>query len=305
MKPLDFVYLTSSPFSGSTLFARLANMHPDIATVGEMSGVIRKVDADTYTCSCGKRIKVCSFWSKVAEEMTLSGQNFDPSNFDTKFRLEGRLGSLLHISLPHRRLEVIRDRIVTTLPGVRRRVEYLLERNKCLAMAILAAAGKSIFFDASKSPELIRFLLADPSVNLRVVHLVRDARAVSYSRQKNQGASNWNHVVTKWIRINRAIERQLTRLPAERWIRIRYEDLCRSPQATMSRFFAFCGARPFQIPTRLEFGEHHIVGNRMRLSGVDEIRLDDTWRRELSSEKRELASRLAARYQACYGYSVD
>jgi hypothetical protein len=305
MKPLDFVYLTSSPFSGSTLFARLANMHPDIATVGEMSGVISRVDPETYTCSCGKRIKVCGFWLKVAEYMASCGQKFDPGNFDTKFRLDEPAGHLLHVSLPCRALEDLRDKVIMTMPSVRLRVEYLLERNKCLAHAILAASGKSIFFDASKTPELIRFLLADRSVNLRVVHLVRDVRAVSFSRQKNQGALDWSQTVAKWIRMNRSIERQLTRLPRERWIRIRYEDLCSSTQTTMSRFFSFCGARSFQVPTSLEFGDHHIVGNRMRLSRVSEIRVDDKWRRELRRDQRMLASRLAARYQARYGYSID
>jgi hypothetical protein len=304
MKPIDFVYLTSSPFSGSTLFARLANMHPDIASVGEMSGVISRVDADTYTCSCGKRIKVCGFWSKVAEGMASRGQVFDPGTFDTKFRLDNPFSRLLHVSLPFRALEDARDKIIMSIPSIRLRVEYLIERNKCLAHAILAAAGKSIFFDASKSPDLIRFLIADPSVNLRVVHLVRDVRAVGFSRQKNQGASDWRQTVARWIRMNRSIERQLQRLPRDRWIRIRYEDLCGSPQTTLSRFFSFCGAPPFQVPAALDSGEHHIVGNRMRLSG-GQIRVDDKWRHELRPDQRLLAARLAARYQARYGYSID
>jgi hypothetical protein len=304
MKPLDFIYLASSPFSGSTLFAFLANTHPDIATVGEMTGINRWSMPDQYDCSCGRRIKTCDFWSRVGEEMRLRHQSFDPYKFDTKFRVEHPLGRLLHASMPFRSLERVRDTLMRSLPAIDHRIVELVTRNKALAHSVLVAADKSIFFDASKSPEIIRFLRDDPTVRLKVVHLVRDVRGVGYSRQKNKGETDWNTIVGKWIRMNRSIERQLSRLPADRWIRIRYEDLCRDPAATMSRFFEFVGARPFTVPDDPQSAEHHIVGNRMRLGRI-EIRVDDAWRRTLPTETCELASRLAAQYQIRYGYQMN
>jgi hypothetical protein len=108
--------------------------------------------------------------------------------------------------------------------------------------------------------------------------------------------------VSSWVRTNRNIERQLALLPVSRWLRLRYEDLCLDPESTLNRFFEFCGVR---LPaTRLEFDEqeHHIVGNRMRLAKVGEIRLDESWRRMLQPAELVLASRMAGSLHERYGY---
>jgi hypothetical protein len=302
MEPMEFTYLTSSPFSGSTLFAFLANTHPEIATVGEMTGLIRRADPERYECSCGRRIKVCPFWSRVSEEMRIRHQQFDPADFDTKFRIDHPLSRLLHASMPFRGLEILRDTLLKASPAIDRRIHELLARNKALARSILAAAEKRVFFDASKNPEIIRYLHRDPLIRLKVIHLVRDVRGVGYSRQKNKGETNWDTIVRKWIRMNRSIERQLDRMPPDRWIRIRYEDVCQDPTAIMNRFFAFAGVRPFAVPANPQSIEHHIVGNRMRLMTIGDIRVDDAWRSALPAETREFASRTAAQYQTRYGY---
>jgi hypothetical protein len=302
MKPMEFVYLTSSPFSGSTLFAFLANTHPHIATVGEMTGLIGRVDPAQYDCSCGLRMKACHFWSRVSEQMAIRHQDFDPARFDTKFRIDHPLGRFFHASLPSQELEVLRDWLVRIAPRVDRRIEYLLARNKALAQSITVAANKPLFFDASKNPDIIRYLRDDPAVSLKVVHLVCDVRGVSYSRLKNKGETDWKRIVPKWIRMNRSIDRQLARLPPDRWLRIRYEELCKDPVQTMNRFFSFCGTRPFAIPANPQSVEHHIIGNRMRLGTISEIRVDDAWRRALPAEKSEYAASTAAPYLARYGY---
>src|SRR5688572_27934431 len=84
---LSFVYLTSSPFSGSTLFSFLVNSHPQIATVGEMTGPIASQDPDKYRCSCGEKIRECTFWLQITAKMVSRGFVFDPGRFDTRMRL--------------------------------------------------------------------------------------------------------------------------------------------------------------------------------------------------------------------------
>jgi hypothetical protein len=87
MPRIRFVFLTASPFSGSTLFSFLVNSHPDIATVGEMSGPTSRQDPETYQCSCGKGMKDCHFWIAVKARMGLEGLPFDPGRFDTRISL--------------------------------------------------------------------------------------------------------------------------------------------------------------------------------------------------------------------------
>ena len=305
MTRIRFVYLTSPPFSGSTLFSLLVNSHPQIATVGEMTGLVKSKDPESYKCSCGRLIRECGFWLQVADQMAHRRFTFDPGFFDTKIRLgDSHLAQrVLSNSLRSSLLEQVRSAAIRLWPKQHRRLQYLLARNKALAASILQVTGKSVFFDASKNPMTIAHLKSQPDVDLRVVHLARDVRGTCLSRRTNGREPNWRRAVIAWVRANRNIERQLNSLSPDRWIRIRYEDLCRDPVATLNRFYEFCGVEPHGLPQNLTSVEHHIVGNRMRLAGAGQIRLDESWRRVLTSDEQAYANKQAGAIQERYGYA--
>ena len=54
-----FVSIETSSYSGATLLAFLLGAHPQIATIGEMDGLIPRENPDEYFCSCGQLIKRC------------------------------------------------------------------------------------------------------------------------------------------------------------------------------------------------------------------------------------------------------
>jgi hypothetical protein len=83
---------------------------------------------------------------------------------------------------------------------------------------------------------------------------------------------------------------------------MRYEDLCHSPAETLNRFFEFCGLHPHTMPRDFSTQEHHIVGNRMRLTNVGKISLDEDWRRTLTPYELTIAWNLAGPLHARYGY---
>ncbi len=302
---LPFVYLTSSPFSGSTLFSFLANTHPQIATVGEMTGLIASQDPESYRCSCGNKIRECPFWKRIVDRMKERGFEFDLGNFDTRLRLGvGRHSRrLLSGSLRSKTLEMLRDGLIRLWPKQRHRLQYLMDRNKALAESVLQVTCASVFFDASKNPMAIRHFHRQPDVDFRVVHLVRDVRGAGLSKRKNRGQSDWRRTVNDWVRMNRDIDSQLRQLPGDRWIRIRYEEMCQSPAETMNRFFRFCKLVPHELPSNFSAVEHHVVGNRMRLTNAGEIRLDEAWREKLNRGERALAVDIAGPMLLAYGYS--
>jgi hypothetical protein len=306
MEQLPFVYLTSAPFSGSTLFSILAASHPSIVTVGEMSGIINSEDPNSYVCSCGTAIKVCPFWINVTSRMRELGFDFSPLSFDTAISLgNGPLSSrILNSSLGNTTLEDIRDAIAEVVPAQRQRLRYLIDRNKSLARAILDVSGRSQFFDASKTASVIRHMSRERDLDFRAVHLVRDARGIAWSRRNHKGEINWRVSVDKWIRTNSNIERQLSRLSIDRWIRIRYEELCEFPVKTMNRFFSFCGLPPFDVASHICPAEHHIVGNKMRLARVSDIRVDDSWRHALSADVQMAISKRVKSMHDRYGYTT-
>jgi hypothetical protein len=305
VETLPFVYLSSTPFSGSTLFSFLANTHPDLATVGEMTGLVKSEDPETYDCSCGFRIRKCPFWRQVADRMKARGFSFEPGAFDTRIHLGNSpfAQRLLNSSMGSTALEDCRDWAVRTVPHYNNRLKYLVARNKALAASVLDVTGRTVFFDASKPAGVIRHLSREPDLDLRVVHLVRDVRGVSVSRVRNKGETDWRRIVNNWLQTNANIERQLERLPRNRWIRLRYEDICSAPLKTLNRFFEFCGLAPLDPTAAFHHADHHIVGNRMRLSGLEMIRLDESWRRKLTSDQQGLIESLAATTHARYGYA--
>jgi hypothetical protein len=301
---LSFVYLTSTPFSGSTLFSFLAASHPRLATVGEMTGLVNSTDPDLYECSCGRRIRQCPFWSSVSARMAIKGYPFDPGRFDTRLVLgRGRWARrLLSGALGSTTAEDIRDFALTAIPAHRNRLRALIARNKALASSILEVGNKSVFFDASKSADAIRHFSRETDMDFRVIHLVRDVRGFVCSRRKNKRENDLRKIATLWMRAHSNIERQLDRLPPDRWIRIRYEDVCTAPLGTLNRFFEFCGLAPLGSEGALASREHHIIGNRMRLVNFSVIRPDESWRKLLSVDEQEQIARVASTLHMRYGY---
>ena len=72
------VFLLSAPYSGATLFSILLNQHPMISSDGEIFPYVRGTDE---TCSCGKKQKVCEYYSNVAAGMRMPHKLDYDNNF--------------------------------------------------------------------------------------------------------------------------------------------------------------------------------------------------------------------------------
>ena len=120
-----------------------------------------------------------------------------------------------------------------------------------LARALVAQDGgaHAVLVDSSKTAWLsaaVPFRLASElGPDFRLVHLVRDPRAVSWSAVKKSGRRGTRPLMPLrsgsaalgWWVANLACERFGRRYP-DRYLRVRYEDLARAPAETMRRLFA-------------------------------------------------------------------
>jgi hypothetical protein len=77
------------------------------------------------------------------------------------------------------RLVQARDALLRNLPIYRQHVQQVFDRNSAIAQASLEASGKGVFFDSSKSIARVPYLFRRPEIELRIIHIVRDARAVA------------------------------------------------------------------------------------------------------------------------------
>lgn len=91
--------------------------------------------------------------------------------------------------------------------------------------------GVTVHWHAYRLPAIV--------ADARYVHLLRDGRAVATSVVQMGWAGNAYHGALYWKRAMEQVLRLRTRVPATRWLDVRYEDLLRDPPSVLGRVCAF------------------------------------------------------------------
>jgi hypothetical protein len=300
----DLVYIMGHGYSGSTLLTFLLGSHPRIATIGELGIAPRaKTSPEEYFCSCQTPILECDFWQRVTHRMEERGQPFDIWDADLDFRHNG--GGLSDVVLRAVQrgpmLETVRSAALRVLPAAHREMDRVLARIEALVETVLSIQGRGVFLDSSKRPERAVFMSRVPSFRMKVIHLVRDGRAVSWSSMKNLGVGP-EEAARSWVADNQGSEHARRYFGPERWLTLRYEDLCTDPEQNLARIYGFVGVPAKNGIQDFRNFEHHIIGNRMRLASTSEIRLDERWKEALTREQMATIERRVTPLNRKYGY---
>lgn len=279
------LFINAAAYSGSTLLTRLLMEHPLITSVGELSGYVQKDDEpkERY-CSCGEKLGACGFWKDLASRLSHAEIAFDPEAFGTKFRLFPYryrvLNGLVTGSLGSNLLEQLRWTALGSVAAYRQSLGKIIERNEIYIETICEMTGAEVFLDGSKYASRAKFLSLSDRLDLHVVHLTRDSRGVVNSYRKNAGL-NVIHGALKWS-ASQAKSAGLKRWFSQKYLRVRYEDLCLDPLASANRIFSFMKLPPLTGFPAGSNGPVHILGNRMRHSGELRVRQDLSWKEQLS-----------------------
>ena len=301
-----YVCLPGSRFTGSTLLGTLLNEHPECASIGAATGLIRRTDLTTYRCSCGELFRECGFWNQVAERTRALGHPvnvFETNFWNTHLKLSRNraVNFALARSLGWSPLNRARDALVSTMPSARARVADMGWRTWSLATAVLELTGKRVFVDTARDHQRPKYLSRLPMFDLRVIHLVRDPRGNVASIMKHTGVDVAT-AARQWQHVNVEAERVRPYLAPERWLSLRYEALCADPAGVLGRIADFLGVR--RVPMEgFESAPRHIIGNKMRMKGVSEIREDLSWRTTLSASDLSTIARVAGRTSRSFGYA--
>jgi len=305
--PTRVAYVGGWGRSGSTLLDRILGRVPGFVSVGELRMIWRRGLVGNATCGCGRAFRDCPFWTEVGER---AYGGWDTVDVDEVMRLRNSLDrgwSTLALASP-------------VLPGswssrLARYEGYLSP----LYASIAETAGASVVVDSSKLPSHAFILRRMDGVDPRVIHLVRDARGVAFSWQKdvvkdpNTGEKMivyrpWSAAVRYDLYNAMTSFLRTAGLPYQR---VRYEDLVASPEPTVRRIVEHVApeASPdlsFIDGDTVALGVDHTVGgNPMRFTqGAMQIRRDESWRTKLPSSDRAWVSALTAPWLARYGYRV-
>jgi hypothetical protein len=144
-------------------------------------------------------------------------------------------------------------------------------------------------------------------LRIKVIHLVRDGRAVTMSMlghgfKRDSRRESVAAAALSWRRNNEGAERVLAGLPASQWMHLEYEELCRHPEETLRGLCKFIGLDGQNIALDFRSRQQHLLGNDMRLKSGSDIRLDERWRTGLSQDDLGVFAEVAGEMNRKYGY---
>jgi hypothetical protein len=306
------VYLGGLGRSGTTLLERLLGKLPGVCPAGEVIHLWQRGMADAERCGCGKPLPDCSFWREVGQ-VAFGGL----AELDVR-----HVGELRHETDRTRHIPLL---AAPVLPShSRRRLDEYIGYYQRVYSAISKVSGCGVVVDSSKHASLAFCLRWHAELDLRVVHVVRDSRAVAFSwtRRVSRPESisdpymqtySSTTAAGLWNAQNGALH--VLAMEGVPTLRVRYEDLVTAPRAVLARVADFAGIAPSD--SDLDFlhsdkgrswadlgAEHTASGNPMRFTtGKVSIRLDDRWRTEMPPAQRRMVTALTLPLLARYGYA--
>jgi hypothetical protein len=290
--------------SGTTLVERLLGELPAVRALGEVVHLWQRDIRNDERCGCGARFSACTFWKRVGEQAFGGWHRVDVQ-----------------------RVHALRDAVERTrhIPRLARPSAEVLEYAGYYTRVYRAAAevsGAGVVVDSSKHSALAHVLRWADDIDLRVVHVVRDARGVAYSwtktvtRPETDGADEMTRYspgrsALLWNAHNAAFD-----LLARRGVpvhRVRYEQFLADPRAALRELASYAG-----IPVGdddlgflgdghadLRVG-HSAAGNPMRFTvGRLPLRRDDAWTVALPRGQRRLVGAVCAPMLRAYGYPLN
>jgi hypothetical protein len=305
------LYIAGTGRSGSTLFANILGQLDSCASVGELRYFWERGMLDNWYCGCGRRFEDCPMWNKVVAEAFGGSAGVDAAAVRRHLHRATRVRSLPRLAL------AAGTGRLSSSPAASGELGRHLDR---LYRGVAAASGCEVIVDSSKLPIYAWLLERLAGLDVCVVHLVRDPRGAAYSWRRRskprvdatetdttevfspaKSALLW----TLWNGLAAAIYGR-----SSNYLRVRYEDFAREPEATVDQVARFArldrSDLPFHSDHVVELQPSHTVsGNPNRLGGgkVD-IAADDEWSGRMARSEQALVTALTLPVLARFGYPV-
>ncbi len=300
------VFIGGYARTGSTLLDRLLGQMDGFVSLGELRRVWDRCFLGNQLCGCGRPFHECPFWQGVADR---AFGGFDGVDAKRVLQSKTSVDNFWHI-----------PRILSGgwTAGYRRRMRTYQQALQTLYAAIRDESGARYLIDSTKDPQHAYILRTIPGFDVRVLHLVRDSRAVAHSwrrirrrpeiywRDQNMARFPVTRTALAWDLTNAATEG--LRTLGQPYAMVRYEDLIAEAAKELDR-----ACRELRLgPVDLSFLQggtvelapsHTVAGNPGRFEvGPIALRADDEWRSQMSTLDRSIVTVLSWPLLRRYGY---
>ncbi|MGH8905241.1 MAG: sulfotransferase family protein [Egibacteraceae bacterium] len=301
------LYIAGSGRSGSTLLASILGQVDGFFAIGEFSNIWQRGFAENWLCGCGVRFSQCVLWRQIVERA------FGDEAIDDARMIAAQRGAIRVRHVPSALLGSRRLRALGAGEYGRRLARFYA--------AIREVTGCRVIVDSSKQPTVGRLLEEIGSLEVFVIHLIRDPRASAYSWRRRKAQPDRGHFGymrqqsplrsgALWAIWN-ATAAALWRADADRYHRLRYEDFAARPKEEVERILKFLGHEgeptPFADERTVHLKTSHSVsGNPNRLdTGTVTISADAEWLARLERRDRALVTLVTLPLLRRFGYPLS
>ena len=306
------LFILGTAHTGSTLLSLMLGSHSHIFAVGELSNLAARCDKNKSICDICEGD--CNFWN---HQFSLVEQQ--------------RLANCLQHQRLHRFIPLRAERSLRSLIGndqVFRPYTSIFSKLP-EATTTLVDSTKTVYW-ITLQLKLPEFQTNDPkSLKPKLLHVVKDGRAVMASYLRRQPTLNVEKLSQKWSQRVTASQRLFDDFPAANRLRIAYEHLATAPETTLQKVCDFLGVEFTPALMCYWENEHHFIsGNTGTRSLVQkyrhkakttevshrnyklyaeevgfQIKLDLRWKTELSSEQLQVFEQVAGEVNRPYAWN--
>ena len=306
-KKIKVLNISGCPRSGSTIIGNILGQIDGFFDAGELRHIWEMSLLHNRLCGCGNPLTECNFWKKIFEH---GFEGFDQINAK-------EINNLI------KKTTRSKDAISTFVPLLKNKHSKTIAKytDKILKLfkGIQEATGCKVIIDTSKSALYGYVISQIPDIDLYILHIIRDSRAVSYSSQKEKiqpdkekiiymGKSNSFKSSFSWNIRN--ILTELYFSDSEKYLKLKYEDFVKKPQEVITAITKLVNEENVKLPfvdsnTVTLDTNHSVWGNPGRFKkGEVKIKLDNEWESKLSKKDKLISTIFTFPLLYKYGYRV-
>lgn len=286
MENTELLYIGGHGRSGTTIVERIFARGIGAFSAGEVHRFWEYGISKKWKCACNEELTDCPFWGEVLGNVTRR-MGIELKDIVYAWRKVARPKSIPFIFLPSIRTSCFSKSL-----------DLYTSFLSVFYNEVSSVSGRKRIVDSSGSAIHGCILSRVEGVDVSMVHLVRDPRAVANSnkRVKNNPASSGNNKMSRkgvvrtsisWRVVNRILD-FLREKQFENCTIARYEDLFLNPSVEFSSLadkigLEFENKKVFKNFSTVVFEEDHMgQGNPIRYkNGEIDLYVDDKWKREM------------------------